>query len=389
MRIAIDYNAALRQHAGIGRYTRELVRAFSQLQSDDELVLFYAAHDLPPDHSGMRELRQLQAKFSQVRAVPIPLSERWLTIIWQRARLPIALERWTGPVDLIHAPDFVLPPVAAASMVLTVHDLSFRTHPATAHPSLRRYLDRAVPRSLACAMHVLVDSRHTKRDLQHLMGIPNSKVSVLYPGVGKEFKRETDTSRLEEVRVKYALPEQFLFFVGVLEPRKNLLRLMEAYEQVLYDTGSTPSDLQLVLAGKPGWMSDLIIARAQSTPGVRLLGFIDDSELPALYTLATATVYPSLYEGFGFPPLESLACGTPVVVSNTSSLPEVVGDVGVYVDPLDVRGIAAGIARLISDVQLAAALRRRGPEQAAGFTWERAAMQLQEVYCMVANGEQS
>jgi glycosyltransferase involved in cell wall biosynthesis len=384
VKIALDYNAALRQSAGIGRYTRDLVRAFLRLHADDEMVLFYAARDLPPDHWGLRGLRELQAAFPQVRVAPIPLPERWLTIIWQRARLPIPVERWTGPVDLVHAPDFVLPPVRRAPTLLTVHDLTFRVHPETAFANLRRYLDQAVPRSLRRATHVLADSASTKRDLERLMAVPASKITVLYPGVGPQFKRETDTARLQAVRMKYVLPERFYFFIGTLEPRKNLVRLIEAYEQVLRATATTPEQVQLLLGGKPGWLSDEIVDRARRTPGVRMLGPVDDADLPVLYTLATATVYPSLYEGFGFPVLESLACGTPVVVSNTSSLPEVAGDLGVLVEPASVQSIAAGIQRLLDDPALTQAARRHGPDQAARFSWDTAARQLRALYGTVA-----
>lgn len=384
MRIALDYNAALRQIAGIGRYTRELVRAFLQLNTGDELVLFYAARDLPPDHWGLRDLRELQTEFPQVHIAPIPLPERWLTIVWQRARLPLSVERWSGPIDLVHAPDFVLPPVRRAPTLLTVHDLTFRIHPETAFANLRRYLDRAVPRSLGRATHVLADSISTQRDLERLMQVPASKITVLYPGVGAHFRRSTDESQLAAVRAKHDLPERFLFFIGTLEPRKNLSRLMQAYERVLRDSDESPDSLQLVLGGKPGWLSDEIVARARQTPGVRMLGLVDEADLPLLYTLASATVYPSLYEGFGFPVLESLGCGTPVLTANTSSLPEVAGDLCVLVDPSNVADIAAGIQRLLSDPALTKAARVHGPPQAARFSWDAAATQLRDVYRTLA-----
>jgi glycosyltransferase involved in cell wall biosynthesis len=154
--------------------------------------------------------------------------------------------------------------------------------------------------------------------------------------------------------------------------------------QVLHASGSFPDSLPLVLGGKPGWLSDGIVERARHTPGVRMLGPVDDADLPLLYTLATATVYPSLYEGFGFPVLESLACGTPVLTSNTSSLPEVAGDLCVLVDPADVGSIAAGIERLLSDPALTQAAREHGPQQAARFSWDAAAAQLNDLYRSIA-----
>lgn len=378
LKIALDYNAALRQNAGIGRYTRELVRAFLQLETGAELVLFYAARDLPSDHPGLVALHALRADFPQVTTAPIPLTERWLTILWQRARLPLPLERWTGPVDLVHAPDFVLPPVRSAPTLLTVHDLTFRIHPETAHANLRRYLDRAVPRSLRRATHVLVDSHSTHRDLERLMHVPTDKMTVLYPGVGQHFRRVTIEQQLASVRQKYALPAKFFFFISTLEPRKNLERLMQAFERVRSATDE--STIELLLGGKPGWLSEPILERAHRTPGVRLLGPIPDEDLPALYTLASGCVYPSLYEGFGFPPLEALGCGTPTLVANTSSLPEVVGELGVLVDPLDIGSIAQGLERMLNDATVRTNAALHGPSQAAKFSWKQTAQQLWQVY---------
>jgi len=380
MKIALDYNAALRQNAGIGRYTRELVRAFLALGSSDELILFYAARDLPTNHWGLHALRELQTEHPNLQATAIPLTERQLTILWQRIRLPLALEYWTGKIDLVHAPDFVLPPVRQAPTLLTVHDLTFRVHPETAHANLRRYLDRAVPRSLRRATHVLADSHSTAHDLQQLMRVDPAKITVLYPGVGPQFQRVVDIARLDDVRTRYELPERFLFFVGTLEPRKNLARLINGYTEVLRETGIDPTQLQLVLGGKPGWLSEPIVEQAQRTPGVRLLGPIDEVDLPVLYTLATAAVYPSLYEGFGFPVVEALACGTPVLTSNTSSLPEIAGDLAVLVDPKDHASIVQGLLGLLNDQTLTDAARTRGPRHAANFTWERAASELRDVY---------
>lgn len=384
MKIALDYNSALRQNAGIGRLTRELVLAFLRLGTGDELLLVYAARDLPPEHAGLRAMRELMVAYPAARVVPIHLAERWLTAAWQRARLPLPVERWTGSVDLVHGPDFVLPPVHRAPTLLTIHDLSFRVHPETAHADLRRYLEAAVPRSLRRATHVLADSASTRADLQRLMDVDGDRVTVLYPGVDPRFRRVTDRAELERVRERHALPERFFFFVSTLEPRKNLERLFQAYTLALGDLGASPDDFQLLLAGRPGWLAEPILAAAERTPGVRRLGPIDDADLPALYTLARGTVYPSLYEGFGFPPLESLACGTPVLAAATSSLPEVVGDVGLLVDPTDTEALAAGLVRLAADPALAADAHERGPQRAAQFTWPRAAEHLRDVYRRVA-----
>ena len=377
MRIAIDYNAALRQIAGIGRYTRELVQALADLRSGDELVLFYAARDVPRNAPAYLSLHKLCATYPAVRPVELPISERWLTILWQRARLPLPVEHWTGPVDVLHAPDFVLPPARTRRTILTVHDLTFRIHPETAHARLRRYLEEAVPRSLRRAAHVLADSRSTAEDLERLMDVPPEKISVLYPGVGRQFRRVEDQERLATVKERYGLPDEFILHLGTIEPRKNLRRLMAAFVKVRAASGRS---IGLVLAGKPGWMSEEILAQARSTEGVILTGPVDEEDMPALYSLARGLAYPTLYEGFGFPPLEALACGTPVVASNTSSLPEILGEVAQQVDPVDTGAIAYALRRMLDEPEIARQAQRDGPTQAGRFTWSRAARQLLDLY---------
>lgn len=383
MRIAIDYNAALRQVAGIGRYTRELVGAFAELATGDEIILFYADRDLPRGGEWLDGLRRLQAANPHVRAVPIPLAERWLTILWQRARVPVPVEHWTGPIDVLHAPDFVLPPARTRRTIVTVHDLSFRLHPEAAHARLRAYLERAVPRSLRRATHVLADSRSTANDLQRLMGVSSGKLSVLYPGIGPQFRRVEDAGMLADVRAKYGLPERFLLHVGTIEPRKNLQRLISAYAEL---QAAGYAELGLVLAGKPGWLAEPILGQARATSGVLLPGPVADADLPALYSLAAGLVYPTLYEGFGFPPLEALACGTPAVSSNSSSLPELVEGAAILVDPQDPAALVAGLRRLLGDPNVAEQARRNGPQHAARFTWPAAARQLLELYSSLASG---
>lgn len=384
MRIAIDYNAALRQVAGIGRYSRELVRALAELRSGDDILLFYAARDLRPDAPGLRGLLDLQAINPRVTAHPIPLGERALTILWQRARLPLPVERWTGPIDLLHAPDFVLPPARVRQAIVTVHDLSFRLHPEAAHARLRRHLEAAVPRSLRRASLVLADSRSTADDLETLMDVPPGKIRVLYPGVGAQFRRVEDRARLDAVRARYQLPQRFFIHVGTIEPRKNLERLIAAYRAMRGEEAAP--DIALALAGKPGWLSEPILAAARAAPDVLLTGPVADEDLPALLTLAEALVYPSLYEGFGFPPLEALACGTPAITSNTSSLPELVDGVAAMVDPRDTAALTAALRRVVDDPSVARAARAQGPAAAARFTWPRAAQQLLDIYGSLAHG---
>lgn len=371
MIVGIDYTAAAWQGAGIGRYTRELVRAAVALGGPFEYVLFYAAGGLPADSPYLADMRALCDAHPHVRAVPIGLSPRWLTVLWQRARLPLHVERFTGPLDVLHAPDFALPPTHAPAL-LTIHDLTFLVHPECFEPALTRYMARTVPHSLRRARLVLVDSQASHDDVVRLLHVAPERVAVVYPGVSARFC-PLPAASTEPVRQRLGLPADFVLFVGTLEPRKNLVRLLEAFAQL-------PEAPPLVIAGRKGWLYQEVfdtVARLGLQSRMRFLDFVDDDDLPALYNLARVFVYPSLYEGFGLPVAEALACGTPVVTGNVASLPEVAGSAAVLVDPLDNQAIAQGIGQALADAER---LRAAGPAQAQRFCWQQSARQLLDCY---------
>jgi glycosyltransferase involved in cell wall biosynthesis len=388
MRIGIDYTAAVRQGAGIGRYTRCLVQALLDLDPHNEYVLLAATAGAarttlpqPPEAPlGLGQLSSDSLARSNVRAVNLPVSDRTLAILWHRLRLPLWVELACGALDIFHSPDFTLPPVRRARTVLTVHDLSFMRVPQCSHPSLRSYLLQAVPRSLRRAHVVLADSESTRADVIELLEVDPAGVTVLYPGVERRFRRVRDAHLLQAVRQRYHLPPRFLLSLGTLQPRKNYPRLIEAYASVRASLGT---EIKLVIAGAKGWMYEGIFERVEALglqDAVCFTGYVADTDLPMLYTLADLFVFPSLYEGFGLPPLEAMACETPVVTSNVSSLPEAVGDAALLVDPLDVDALAAAIERAMVDISLRHHLIQRGLQWASQFTWESAASTLLNVY---------
>jgi glycosyltransferase involved in cell wall biosynthesis len=382
IRVAIEYTAGAWQGAGIGRYTRELVRHVMQLAPTEyAFVLVYAAGwpgtVVPYQH----EIDDLLRVRPTTRTVAIPLPARRLTQLWHRLKVPLRIEWLTGHVDIVHAPDFVLPPTAKPGLV-TIHDLSYLVHPECAVPGVARYLREAVPPSIARADAVFADSIATKNDVVRLLGVADDAVEVVYAAVAPRF-HPMDAAIIAPIRQKYDLPERFLLAGGTLEPRKNYVRLFEAYAHALRDHPLPP----LVVFGRRGWMYEEIIrapARLGISAHIRFIDFIDDNDLPALYNLAWAFVYPSIYEGFGLPPLEAIACGTPTLVSNVSSLPEVVGDAAIQVAPDDITGMASGLVRLTNDNDLRAVLRQAGPMQAKTFTWEAAAQQVLRQYARLA-----
>jgi len=372
LHIAIDYTAAVQQRAGIGRYTRELIGALLRLPESQEAghryTLFAAAGgqavpaDLPPSPT--------------IRFRFLPISDEWAARLWHRARLPIPVEVFTGPVDLFYSPDFVLPPSRPGTRtLLTVHDLSFLRYPDHFVPKLVRYLERVVPASVARADRVLADSEATRADLIRLLGTPPEKVEVLYSGVDARFRPEPEPGEQERLRTRYGLDRPYVLSVGTLQPRKNFVRLIRAFAH-LPDTGRV-----LVIAGGRGWLYESVLEEAARHPDrVRILGFVEDADLPALYRGADLFVFPSFYEGFGLPPLEAMACGVPVVCSGVSSLPEVAGDAALLVDPEDEDGLMGAMERALEDEGLRQEMMARGRARAAQFTWEQAARRLMGVF---------
>ena len=382
MRIGVDYTSAVLQGAGIGRLTRCIFQALAEIDHENEYRLFAAMGRGQPSNLPTFQSSNL----STFHLKPIPLSDRELNIVWHRLRLPLSVELITGPVDVFHSPDFTLPPVWRARTVLTVHDLSFLRVPECFTGALRRYLEQVVPRSVRRADQVIADSESTKRDLVELLGTPAGKVTVIYSGVEPRFRPIADQSTLEAVRRRYNLPERFILSVGTLQPRKNFITLIEAFSRLKLEDGGwrlEDGGLKLVIVGGRGWLYEEIFSRVEALGlqgEVLFPGFVADEHLPVLYNLAEVFALPSLYEGFGLPPLEAMACGTPVVTSNASSLPEVVGDAGLMVEPMDVEGLAAAIGCVLEDGDLRREMVHRGLARAREFTWGRAARQLLEVY---------
>ncbi len=366
MRIGFDYTPAARERAGIGRFARGLISGLAELRPQHEISLVYAA-DAEPGSALPFPARRL------------PLPERVLTLLWQRARVPVPLDALAGPFDVFHSPNFVLPPLRRARGVVTVHDLSFLVVPECAEPSLVRYLERAVPASLDRATIICADSLSTANDLSEYLHVPPERVRVVYGAVDQRFRPIADEAVREAVRRKYRLPGAFALFVGTIEPRKNLARLAQAFRRARKSLGLPH---RLVLAGGRGWRQQDVMAGLDldADDAVLLAGFIEDDDLPALYSLADAFLYPALYEGFGLPVLEALACGTPTVCGSRSSLPEVAGEIALQVPPDDADALAGAIERVLTDLALRERSLTEGPAQAAKFSWRKSAEALVAAY---------
>jgi len=355
MRIGIDASrAAVARRTGTESYSLNLIRGLLDCGPAHDFILYFRDAPRPGLFSGGTH-----------RVIPFPR-------LWTHARL--SLELLTAPrPDVLFVPAHVLPLVHPLPAVVTVHDLGYRYFPETHPLSQRLYLDWATRFSARSAARVIADSLATQNDLVRFYSIPPEKVAVVYPGRDESLRRVDPAA----VRAKYNLPGGYLLHVGTLQPRKNLLRLIEAYGALRFTFYAEPP--ALVLAGRPGWLSSPILAQAKKFPDIRLLDYVPDEDLAGLYSGAAAFVFPSLYEGFGFPVLEAMACGAPVICSNTSSLPEIAGDAALLVDPADTAALAAAITRLLSDAELRAALVAKGYEQVKNFSWAKAARATLEV----------
>jgi glycosyltransferase involved in cell wall biosynthesis len=311
----------------------------------------------------------------------LPTINPRVRIPWEQLLAPLLL-RQSG-AQLFHGVHSVVPFASPVPSVVTVHDLAFIRFSQTFRAYNRAYLDLATRLSVRRAARVLVVSEHTKREVVGILGVPEERV-VVTPNAARAHFRPPEPQRLAAFRAKKGLPERFVLYVGTLEPRKNLPTLLEAYAEV-----ARRHDAPLIVGGGKGWLYDAVFQRLEELglrEQVRFVGYIEEEELPLWYAAATVFVFPSIYEGFGMPPLEAMACGTPVITSNSSSLPEVVGDAGLMAPPDEPAAFAAAIDRVLSDAGLRQELRERGLAQAARFTWRTTAERTLAAYEDVVAG---
>lgn len=354
--------AAGYRRAGVSQYTEQVVRGLAALAPahGDTLTVFAGPTPPPPDY--------LPAP-TKWRHSRLPTGRAPGRILWEQVVAPVVVPH--AGVDVLLCPVNVVPLALPTPTVVTVHDLAFLAHPEAFLPAKRRYLTAMTRFSVVRARCVIAVSAHTAADLRRYFRVPERKIAVIPNAAGAQF-HPTDAATLAAFRAVHALPERYVLCVGTLEPRKNLRRLVEAFAQV----APAVPDVSLVVVGASGWLTSDLAPYVRSLDlgeRIRFAGYVPDDELPLWYGAATLCAYPSLYEGFGLPPLEAMACGTAVVTSNTSSLPEVVGDDALTVNPTDTDALAAALRELLTDDARRAALAAAGRVRAAQFSWERTA----------------
>lgn len=355
MLVGVDASRAVAERpTGTETYSRRLIQALLSLDSPHRFRLYFRS--APPP-----------GLFPEAELKPIPLPRLWthVRLAWEMAR---------HPPDLLFVPAHVLPPIHPRRSLVTIHDLGYLAFPGT-HPWRQRlYLHLSTRWNAWAAAHILADSEATKGDLIANYHIEPDKVTVAYPGANESLHVVQDPATMAAVRARYGIKEHYFLYLGTLQPRKNLPRLVEAFAQF---AGCYPAPaVQLVLAGRQGWLCDELleqIAHLGLDRQVHLPGYVAEKDKAALLSGAIAFVFPSLHEGFGLPVLEAQACACPVITSTTSSLPEVAGDAALLVDPRDSAAIAVAMERLVTEQDLRRELTKRGFANVSRFSWERCA----------------
>jgi len=368
MRIGIDGRYIQDHFPGIGRYTYNLVQALTKAAPEDSFVLLHN----PKLVNTRYDLETLQSPNLEIVAIEVPtfsLAEQW--------RLPSIVRGLR--LDLFHSPYYIKPYLLLCPSVVTIHDLIPKLYPQYL-PSLwkRAIFEVAIRLAVASTRRVISVSQSTRDDLVRLLGVAPFKVSVIPEGVDTRFK-PADEKAIFNLRQKHNLPVGYILYLGTNKPHKNLARLVGAFAKA-------KTERKLVLAGKedPRYSEAHEVTKQLGLQDrVVFLGRVSEDDLPALYSGAALFVFPSLYEGFGLPLLEAMACGVPVISSSTSSLPEIAGQAAVMVDPLDLSQLARALERVLGDSNLRASMREEGLEQAAQFSWERTAVETLAVYRQV------
>jgi glycosyltransferase involved in cell wall biosynthesis len=382
MRIAIDATSVPHQRLGAGTYIYSLVQALAQLESDDRYFVFAK----PETFAGCPEVVEGSAK-ERFRLVPVRLPWRLARMAWEQVVLPWHLRRLRA--DVLHSPHYTTTAVGGGwRRVVTFHDVTFFLLPER-YPALRRAYFRAASRAGArLADLAIAVSRTVKEDVEHHLPIAPERVRVVPLAAAPSYRPLDDPPRMAAVRAKYNLPDRFVLNVGALEPGKNQATLLRAFARLK----TSRPEQSLVIAGPPAWRYERLLRLVDKlglADQVLFPGYVAAEDLPALYNLADLFVFPSLYEGFGLPPLEAMACGRPVVASTAPALREVLDGAALLVPPLDVDALAKAMASVLGDPDVSTRLREAGLQRVALFSWERTARETAAVYREAVAGREA
>lgn len=369
MRIGFDATALPPQPFGAANYIINLIQTLLRVDATNEYVIFSQ-----PRHASLFDSTRAQI-------IQIALPSPFLRIAWEQTALPFLARQHR--LDLLHSPHYTMPLAKSCRTVVTFHDMTFFLYPQMHLRYKRIFFRTMIPLSARRANALIAISHSTRADILRILRTPPDKVITIPYGIAPHFQPLTDANMRDAFCQQHNLPRPFILYVGNLEPRKNLPMLVRAFARLV--RAGLPH--ALVLAGSRGWKDTEIFATIQEldlTTRVFFPGYISQSDLPTLYSAADLFVYPSLYEGFGLPVLEAMACGVPVITSNISSMPEVIGDAGVLIELNDVDTLAAALQRVLTDRPLRATLAAKGLARARAFSWEHTAQATLSIYARVA-----
>lgn len=370
MRIAIVADQFFRP-TGVGVYSKQLLRHLFQIDQHNEYIVLY------PGKAGAEQLKMVES--SNVRVCNLP-ERAWLYPSWHLFGVP-AIERLIGPCDLVHVLSGSVRLPCQAPLLVTIHDLASERLPHS-YPWRRRWFKRRMLVNLGrtCAKVVSV-SEATRRDVIDLVKLPAEQIFITYEGVDRQHFQPPSLEDIQRARKHYHLPERYFLFLGAISPRKNADQLLRSFERYALQA---QEQTHLVVAGPPlGWKDGVVYQlwdQLNVKHTIHFIGYVSEADLPAIYGGAHAFIYPSRYEGFGLPILEAMACGTPVICSNTSSTPEVAGDAALLVNPDSTAEIVAAMQRISTDHDLRRGLIEKGFRRAEQFSWEKTARQTLDIY---------
>lgn len=380
MKIAIEIQPMLDKHmTGVGWYTDNLVKHIKDFtkEGDDYYLLgmdYYGRSDRLTDYTSSN----VELKVNGIMHYGI------YRRLWRLLPFLDYGKFFRVKADIFHFVNFVVPPRVKGRIINTVYDMVYKTFPETMEKGNYKKLDRSLKDSCARADAIVTISENSREEIINYLGVPKDKIHIITPGVDLTVYRPMELCEWRSVTEKYGLPDKFLLYLGTIEPRKNINTIIRAFHQF---TGLDREGYKLVVAGKKGWMFDEVfnlVKRLGIEDKVIFPGYIPEEDKPYIYAGATAFVFPSLYEGFGMPPLEAMACGVPVITSNSSSLPEVVGDAGIQVDSMDIDSISIAMHELTSKPELRKILAAKSIQRAQGFSWEDSVEKLIKLYEMLA-----
>ncbi|WP_018248101.1 glycosyltransferase family 4 protein [Orenia marismortui] len=372
MKIGLDIQSTLKNKTGVGWYTQNIIENLA----DNELEFEGYAFNFLGRNNIHKSISTLDFDVKINKTLPYSLYRR----IWNH--LPVSYNYIVNSkADIFHFFNYIIPPKIRGKVIVTIYDMVYKLFPETMTKKNYRWLEKGLQRSINRADKIITISKSAKKDIMKYLAIDEEKIEIIYPGIDYElYSSELKVGKAKELREKYNIPKNFILYLGTLEPRKNIGRIIDAYAKYQQQA---KGDISLVLAGKKGWMYQEIFDKVKEyslEDKVVFTGYVNEIDKPAIYKMSKLFIFPSLYEGFGMPVLEAMASATPVITSNISSLPEVVGEAALLVDPYDINDISNVIKQILEDKKLQLRMTEQGLKQSAKFSWQKSAEKLLTVY---------